>query len=229
MSMNKYVWLGLKLLMVFMFTAVITAILGYLGIRNMGKMNQMLTKMYDENLMPIVYVTDANQELVNHNRRLCLIVMLPQKDEKDTFKKKMLDNEKNLKKYLDQYRHTRLSESESERKLLAEFDTAWPIYTTVANQVLSLTYDGKNHAAEALIIGDVRTKFLKVENILSQIVVSNQNEGKLAYVESNLIYSRNRIFFTILVIVCVGISFVVSLLFSSLLLSMYNDNPYPYI
>ena len=60
----------------------------------MGRLNQMLREMYNENLVPITYISEANSEVVNHNRRLCILILLSERSEKELFRNWMQESER---------------------------------------------------------------------------------------------------------------------------------------
>jgi len=217
---NKFK-LGLKLLLLFMSTAFITGLIGFLGIQNMGKINQLISNIYNRNLVPVTYISETSTEVINHNRRLCIYVLLSERSEKKFFKQKMMESQENIKKSLALYRTT--VSTDQEKVLLANLDHAWPEYIKNVDNTLQLSENGKNRDAENLAIGVTREKFQIVDDILTQLVNINKKQGQQAYKQSNLIYTHNRIYFMVLVLVCTGICLTVGLIITILIMTAYVD------
>ena len=50
--------------------ALITLTVGLMGVINAGKINEMINQMYDDNLVPIADVANANMQAIYLNRSL---------------------------------------------------------------------------------------------------------------------------------------------------------------
>lgn len=204
--------LGLKLLLLFMSTALIAAIIGFLGVSNIGKINQVVAEMYANNLVPITFISEANTEVINHNRRVCIYVLLSERSEKAFFKKKMMESEENVKTAINMFRGSKLSDQE--RLLLTKFDRIWPVYLENVKKTLALSEAGKDREAESLAIGETRLKFQEADDILSGLVKQEKRQAQVAYENSSNIYHKNRIYTITLVLICVAVSLLVGFIVS---------------
>ena len=54
----------------FFIVIVLTLIVGITGIRSSAQINDMLNNMYDNNLVPIAYIANANMQAIYQNRSL---------------------------------------------------------------------------------------------------------------------------------------------------------------
>ena len=68
--MFKNLNLSRKFISGFLVTAFFTLVVGILGISNAGSINDMLNSMYENNLVPIKDVANANMQAIYHNRDL---------------------------------------------------------------------------------------------------------------------------------------------------------------
>ena len=59
---------GTKLISAFIVVSLITAVVGYIGIRNMGTINDMADDMYLKELLGISYIKEANINLIYISR-----------------------------------------------------------------------------------------------------------------------------------------------------------------
>ncbi len=68
--MFKHMNLSRKFISGFLVTAFFTLVVGVLGISNAGSVNGMLNNLYENNLIPIKDVANANMQSIYHNRGL---------------------------------------------------------------------------------------------------------------------------------------------------------------
>ncbi|MCL4694265.1 MAG: MCP four helix bundle domain-containing protein, partial [Candidatus Hydrogenedentes bacterium] len=67
--------LSTKLFIGFSLLLVVAGLMAFFGVSNMGKINTMLNAMYDNNLMPIAHISEANGQSIAKNRALYRIVL----------------------------------------------------------------------------------------------------------------------------------------------------------
>ncbi|HYH03480.1 MAG TPA: methyl-accepting chemotaxis protein, partial [Bacillota bacterium] len=206
-----------KLLISFILVSLLASVVGIMGIINMGKVNSMLNNMYDNNLVPIIDIANANMQAIYHNRAVYDYIIEPEKSGMDTIKQRMDKNEEKMKQLLDKYRKTVLTERE--KQLLAKFDDSWVTYMNSVAKALSLSYEGKNNEAMALVNGEVTKTFQVSDDLLTELVNVNQGLGKEAYAESDTVFFQSRNFMITLVIVClmigIGLAFFISAIISN--------------
>jgi methyl-accepting chemotaxis protein len=199
--MFKNMKLGTKMILGFLGVLLLTAIIGTMGTLRLGTVNRMLNVMYNDNLVPIEEVANANMQAIYHNRSLYDYVMEPEKANMDSIKKKMDAHEKGLSDHLEIYRKSSLSDKEN--NLLAKYDSAWRTYKPVSDRTCVLAYEGKSQEATALLQGEAESTFQAMDDVLTEIVALNEELAKKAYEESDVIYASTKFFMIILTIVSV--------------------------
>ena len=171
-------------------TILITLILALLGMSNADKINGMLNSMYDNNLIPIKDVANANMQAIYHNRSVYDFIIETEKAKMDKIGASIEKSKVEMDKLLDKYRKTELTEREKE--LLKKFDAAWPPYEASAKQVMKLTYADQNKEAMALMNGETTKSFQVADDLLSEIVNVNDELAKKAHDESDVVAANGQ-------------------------------------
>jgi len=210
--MFKNVRLGTKLIAGFIVVILFSVIISIVGIYGTSKINLMLDNMYDNNLVPISDLANANMQGIYHNRAIYCYVIETEKSEMDKIKEKMNAYEKTMKDYLDKYRKAKLTETET--NLLGKFDSAWSVYKQSAENAMSLSYEGKNKEAMEAMNNEVAKNFQVADDALSEIVNFNQDEGKKTYDASNQIYARVKTLDIVALVLCVVVSLTIGIYIS---------------
>ncbi|MFZ1830464.1 MAG: MCP four helix bundle domain-containing protein, partial [Candidatus Competibacteraceae bacterium] len=188
--MLKSMKLSTKLISLFSVIALIMAAIGLIGMRGQNTINNMLESMYNDDLVPIVDIANANIQAIYHNRNVYYYVVEDERSKMDAIKKVMDANEAKMKELLDKYRKTFLTEPE--KVLLAKFDAAWPPYKAAVEKALPLSYAGKNDEAMALVDSEVTKTFQVADDLLDEMVNFKEKLGKQAHDDSNVVYFQGR-------------------------------------
>jgi len=64
MQWLKNLKIGTKLLSSYILLLLLMGGVGYLGVSNMGMINEMLDDLYNDNLVPILQIDEANIEMI---------------------------------------------------------------------------------------------------------------------------------------------------------------------
>ncbi|HEX9079619.1 MAG TPA: methyl-accepting chemotaxis protein, partial [Desulfuromonadaceae bacterium] len=194
----------------------IAAALGILGMNNIGKLNTMMGEVYNDSLVPIVDIANANMEAIYHNRALYTYVIEKQKPEMDKIKAEMDKHEAGMKELLDRYRKTKLTDKEKE--LLGKFDASWPPYVASVHKVLPLSYEGKDDEAMRVINNETKRLFQVSDDLLTDLVNVNNELAKKTHDESGTIVARiNRMMVSFIVValaIGIGLALFISRIIS---------------
>ncbi|WP_455382147.1 methyl-accepting chemotaxis protein [Salinispira pacifica] len=204
--------LAAKLISSFALITAIAVVVGVLGILNIRTVNGMLNGMYRENLLPVIYVSDANLQAVYENRGLYNYIV-----EKDaaTMSQIAADNEKRrnaVSDDLSKYKQTSLSDEE--RTLIGQLETAWSSYVETSAKIAGLAHSGNNQAAIALMRSEGRPAFKKADDLFSQIVAYNRKTADDTFIQSDQIVSQISLTAVIILIVSAMISLVLGIAIS---------------
>ena len=198
-----------RLLAFAIISALIALSVGMFGMTRVTQLNDMLENMYQNNLVPVGDIGNANMKAIYHNRALYRYVIETQQAEMDKIGAQMTQYESQMKALLDKYRQTELTPTELE--LLRKIDAAWPPYVASAAKVQKFSYDGKNDDAMQLMNGETVAVFKVVDDLLSELLDFNTALGKdtseasAALVERSTYLSIGVIAFAVVLVVLVGI------------------------
>jgi methyl-accepting chemotaxis protein len=194
--------IGAKLIGAFILVGVITAIIGYVGIHSTGKIDKLAGQLYDEETLGIVYLKQANVDMVYMARaeKNMLLASTPEEREKyrndiQTFKAKVDEN-------LDKARP--LVHSDKGKELLAKVDQTWKERQEVVGQVVSLAAKDplvQRRASAELSFGLGREKEDAVEDALASMATEKEEQAKKNSDTEDETYSSSR---TMMIIFVVG-------------------------
>lgn len=190
--------IGKKLLVSFLMLSAITAVVGYLGVSNMSKINDMLNNLYEKETLGISYVKEANINLIYFGRAEKNFLLAPSASERDEFTKRMEEYEKTMKTNLDKARP--LFYSDKGKDLLSRLDRAWEDYRGVNKKVIDLaTKEELAQKKESFELSSTqgREKANLVDDILTELAKMKDENGKEAYDASDVLYARSRLFMLI--------------------------------
>ena len=188
-----------KLIAAFIVVALIAGVIGYLGITNMRTINDLLKNMYNDRLLAIQDVANANMQAIYQNRAVYAHVISPDLTEIANIEEHMQASEAKMKEWLDQYRKTYLVDKE--QAALAKFDAAWPAYKAVVEKILPLSRAMKNDEARALLNGEGTAAFQIADDLLADLVDINAQVAKEAYDQSVAVYASSFKFMLVLTVI----------------------------
>ncbi|BAH75772.1 methyl-accepting chemotaxis protein [Solidesulfovibrio magneticus] len=200
---------GKKLIISFIIMAIITGIVGYLGLHNMGAINSMNNTMYERELLGISAVKEANIDLIYADRAVRNMIMTTSLEDRAR-------NVKSLEKYKNEYQEQmniarNLFFSKEGKEKIAKLDAAWNALQPVWNQIIEACNKEElqsNRTSVDLALGVGREKVNAVDDIMTDLVRIKENNAKRYYDESSEIYNTSRnVLFAI-----IGTSIVIGLL-----------------
>jgi methyl-accepting chemotaxis protein len=181
-----------RMIMLALFTAVLTLGIGLFGVLQTSKVNDMLNGLYEHNLTPMADIANANMQAIYHHRSMYIYIA----EADAAVMAKLLDgkkkNEERMTALLDKYRKTDLTPKEKEA--LAAFDAAWPPYKALAERAMKMTETSQDQQAQALALAtdQVAPLFQKADDALSTLVELNIALAKQAYDESDQVVADSR-------------------------------------
>jgi len=135
--------IGTKLIGSFLIIAIILAGVAIIGFMNMKSINDGMTVMYYDRLVPIDELGSVNADFLYVRGDVYKYLAIPDKRQ-DTVKE-INDLVTTINKNMDLYRDTSLLDSEKTE--LAKYDAAWETYQTVMKETLTLIDTGKDDEA----------------------------------------------------------------------------------
>lgn len=187
--------IGTKLIVSFLVLSAITAIVGCLGINNMGRINQMLDLLYQDETLGIVYIKQANVELLAFGRAEKNVLLSSNAEERQTFVKRLSEYEKLLKENMDKAKP--LLHTDKAKELFGKYEKTWEEFREIDKKVIELAgkegLSSEKDSAE-LSASKGREKADALDNIFEELVKVKEENGKEAYDDGNALYSRCRNF-----------------------------------
>ncbi|MBA4108273.1 MAG: hypothetical protein C0487_01570 [Leptothrix sp. (in: Bacteria)] len=179
-----------RMLVLAILSGLLTLAVGIVGLTQSSRINDMLNGMYDNNLVPVADIANANMQAIYHHRAMLTYVAQP---DGEVMKRIAAGAEKNLakmKELLDKYRKTELTPAET--SLLAKLDEAWQPYLAAASKAAKTSLDGDDAAAMKLMLDEVQPLFQKTDDLLTDLVNLNLALGKKAYDDSDVVVAEVR-------------------------------------
>ena len=167
-----------KLLVAFLACVLLTAAVGVFGMLRASELGHILENTYEDSVLPLQLVGEANGDLDAHARAYVRLPML--KDAKDQ-RDELARARDRLDKYnraIDTYRKTDLSAKEQE--LLRQVDAGMPPYLALSERIAELCAQGKAAEAEELVNGDARKAIAVQEALLDGLAAELTSQAKAA-------------------------------------------------
>jgi methyl-accepting chemotaxis protein len=185
--------IGAKLIGAFIIVGAITAVVGYMGIQNMGKIADMADASYAKETLAIEYLKQADVEMSRTIRAEKNLLLASTQEQREKYKGQIANDRTNVNDNIEKARP--LISTDKGKELLAKFDAAWRDRQDIANQVIDLT--GKDQlqnkrASVELSMGLGREKADVVEATLDELVTRKQDNAKRVADETDAIYRSSR-------------------------------------
>ena len=167
-----------KLLLAFLACAMLTAAVGVFGMLRASELGRSLENTYEDSVLPLQLVGEANGHLDAHARAHVRVPTL--KDAKDV-RDELARAHEQLDKYnkaIDAYRKTDLEPKE--RELLKQLDAAMPAYLALSDRIVELCAQGKTAEAVSLVNGDARKAIADQETLLDSLSAELTAQAKTA-------------------------------------------------
>lgn len=196
--------IGTKLMAAFILTGAITAVVGLIGVLNMGKIADLGAESYANETVGVSDLKQADVWMVYVSRAEKNVLLAATPEERDRYLAKLTQCVSDVESTVDKARP--LIHSEKNKALLAQFDHAWQERKEALNQVLALTAKeglAKKRPSVELSMGAARQKVDTAEKLLTQMVQTKEDHAKLDADTMNATYSNSRTF--MLVLICGGV------------------------
>jgi methyl-accepting chemotaxis protein len=171
--------IGAKLIAAFILVGAITAIVGYMGISNMGNIADMSASSYARETMGIVHLARANVSLVHMDRAVKNILLANTEADREHYKGRMEVDVANVNAEIEQARL--LIHTDKVKAILAKFDQDWKDDQEASSQVVALAMKDplpQKRASVELSAGLGRQKGDAAETSLVQMVAAKESVAK---------------------------------------------------
>ena len=193
--------IGTKLIAAFVIVGAITAIVGFIGIRNMGLIADKTEAMYAKETVGVAYLEKANVDLVYVGRAEKNLLLSSTKEERTKYAAAVETYKGQLKENIEKARGVIYTDRGKE--LLAQFESAWKEREDVLTEILDLAAKEKTQQKRQsveLSFGLGRQKSDAAEKVLGELANLKEENAKKSADAANESYRSSRVYMLILVV-----------------------------
>jgi methyl-accepting chemotaxis protein len=202
MLMFKNLKIGVKLISAFLAVSMITGIVGYVGVSNMKKLNEAADDLYQQELLGVSYIKQANVGIVSIGRSLRNAILASTQDERKQIFESI--NAEMPKVQQDMDKAEKLFHSEKAKRDFADLQKEWTQYQSDIKQALDIIAAEKlseNLKSTEYVQHTIRSLAHTVDEHLNELVQIKEKDAEAAAVSSNQLYDDSR---NLMVIFAVG-------------------------
>lgn len=215
-----------KLIIAFLALSGVTGFVGYVGIKNMERINAVADLMYRQEVLGISYIKEANINLLSASRAIRNLLLASSVEERQGFleaidgfaEKERLNLEKaepliidpEAKRLLQQYKET-------SREFVAMRDR---LITMISNELLQDERETVRFAT-----GPMREKNDLLDKLLTEITEIKESSSEAASIETTKLYESSLMLMMILVVAGVLIGIALGLLITRSLMRQLGGEP----
>jgi len=191
--------IGARLIGAFILVGAITAVIGFLGIRGMGKIADLAAVSYAQETVAIAYLKQVEVDLIHMARAEKNLLLANSPEEREKYKNAIQTYKAKVDEGLEKSRP--LIHTDKGKELLASFDLTWRARQEVVEQIVALAAkDQLNQKRDSveLSFGLGRQKADAAEDLLTQLVTVKEETAKNAAATSEQTYQSSRTFMIIL-------------------------------
>ncbi len=199
-----------KLLGGFCIMIVIAVVISLIGFSSMGTMTEKADKMYSERVMALEGLMNADASFLNIRVNIYKTVFA--KDEREDKFIEVDQEIANIKAKLAAYQKN--ATSEEEKKLLATFNSNWPVFETSLHSVIENMKAGKEEAALTGIYSDeFKVPRDAAQDAINQLEIYNEDQSKLLKNEIADLYQQSSLIFLLITLFAIifGLTFALIL------------------
>ncbi|MFZ3024545.1 MAG: methyl-accepting chemotaxis protein [Pseudomonas sp.] len=166
--------LATKLILAFLIVALIAGIIGFIGARSVNTVNDMMTDIYLNQLVPIADIGNVREHGADNFRRLYQLTALQDQRDIDTIKGKIRDSDRLIDEGYKRYLATVLSPEE--QVAVPKLDAAAEKYQQGVERFMALIEQGNQSDALKFLSGDLNVIYNEVRDhrtSLAQIMTKN--------------------------------------------------------
>jgi methyl-accepting chemotaxis protein len=204
-----------KLLISFVLISLILAGIGIYSLLNMSKIQNNLESAYNNNLVPIKYLGQAEVQYQRIRVNILNMELSETNDERNTYIETIGQRREEFQDTLKKYEPG--ISSDVEREGYQKLKIAFGLYFDTVDQSIKLASEGKNNELKELIRGDMKQKGDQLLSELDFLVKDNDDQAISGYKESSTAYSTSRIVTISIIIIAFAFSVAIGLYISNII------------
>jgi methyl-accepting chemotaxis protein len=200
-----------KLMLAFALVLVLTGIVGWMGINNTNKIDQMLKEMFSNQLEAVRSIKDASANMYAIRAATRATMMGAYASDVDTEIQQVASYDAELQADLEQYQKT--IQTEEDRKLYDEMAAGYKAYKASVDNLLNLVKANKSVEEIKTANADTRSKGDATVGLMDDLSNRKEAQAKQYYDDSvaMVVQSRNIALGVILLAVLIGIGIAIFL------------------
>lgn len=199
-----------KMLGGFVVMIIIALVIAFIGYSSMGSMTEKAEQMYDERLMSLDGLLNADNSFLNI--RINIYKTVWAKDERTDKFAEIDDEIANIRGRLGAYEKN--ATSDEERSLIKQFNENWPVFETALKSVISDMQAGREEAAiEGMYSDNFATPRDAAQDAIDKLEEYNYEQARLLKEEIAALYQFSSLLYLIVAIFAIlfGLSFALIL------------------
>lgn len=185
--------IGVRLIGGFMLLVAISVVVGAIGISNAGKINDLSNEMYSRQLLGLLYVKQANVDLVYIDRARAKYLLATTQAERDEQMSVIKTNTAALRENID--KASPLFHSEQARKLLDSFNSSLSVYEKELEQGLQLSASEPLHTFSKDMTqaqSAIGTQSRELDSLMERLGRIKEDNAKQASQDSGVLFEHSR-------------------------------------
>lgn len=197
-----------RLIILVSFLSIGFILLGVAALIAMGNIKHKATDVA-QNWMPSAILAESlNADAFNYRLKGFTYINAISSTDRDTLESAMKEISSEMDSMFQEY-ESYLSSSETEdRKLIQSAEEVWRSYQSTQESALSLSKEGKEREALALLKGDAETQFNEASSVFNQVIELNQTGSSQAVATSNQNYSTYVTFLTTVMVLFILVAVI---------------------
>ncbi|CAN5326147.1 methyl-accepting chemotaxis protein [soil metagenome] len=190
---------GPRLLISFVLIALIGAAIGAIGIHNMGDMDERGQKLYDNELIGLSLIKEANINLLYTARTVRTIALSTEPEQRANFTKRLADQLATMKDLIRRAEPT--FQSPEGRALLQKQAASASRYEeslSTLTKLLAQDAASGGHAGIAFLLGEYRDRTQNIDDVMTELAEFEEKQGALAISGNHKSYVTSTIVLSIL-------------------------------
>ncbi|MCL6097369.1 MAG: MCP four helix bundle domain-containing protein, partial [Bacteroidetes bacterium] len=210
-----------KLLMSFIFAALIASFIGYTGISKMSLMNGNAKQMYEERAVPLVELSNTEQELYEIRLSVANLVAAKDASERAMLNKVISDHERKADELMTKFAATNLNPEE--KRLFKEYKKSWEGFKPAVERGVQLALGGNETAAHEFEAGEFDLDAKRITEELDSLITSEEHLADSLYQEIGKEYSTASIEIYLVLGVGIAFAFLIGIFISNYLSKSINQ------
>ncbi|WP_200174067.1 methyl-accepting chemotaxis protein [Ectothiorhodospira shaposhnikovii] len=206
---------GIRLILAFVIMALITAIVGWVGVSNMGRIDALKDRMFEHELLGISYIKEANVHLLNGSLAIRNMVLAGNQEQRQHYIQRIRVYAADEANYVRQARD--LIDADEATLLFQRYDALSAERARLIERLLTMmqSEDIQQSPTPAQFISqELRPVDEEVDQVLSQVSHLKERNAEALSQLSNEVHESSTLFTIILILGSVVIGLVMGLVIS---------------